>query len=101
MPKLGVKLSESFSPRLGEAYEIISVEEVTTQVRNLKGLRVTLRDSKGKENAEMLWLRDVVGRNSKLGAFIALLGDNTDRWVGKKIIFVSWMPRQRELGLPQ
>ena len=83
-------------------YEIVNVEEVVTAVRGLHGLRVTLKELKTNQTfATMLWLRETVGEHSKLGAFVKALGDDTDKWIGKKIRIVSWKPRQREIELVQ
>ena len=45
----------------------------------------------------MLWLRPVVGSRSKLGAFIAALGNDIDKWVGKKVKIITWRHRNREI----
>jgi len=97
-------------PAEGRTYKITKVEDVTTAVRGLKGLRVTLKDaSTGEERATMIWLRDVAGPNSKLGAFIKAFKDyfsengvgadykDTDAWVGYRIRIDSWIPRARSI----
>lgn len=81
----------------GKEYEIASVEQVKTQLRGLDGLRVTCVDQDGEQATTMLWLRDTVSANSKLGAFITALGNNTDDWEGKIIYTRFWRDRNREI----
>ena len=81
----------------GIAYEIINIEDITTDVQSLQGIRVSLRDQKGREGNVMLWKRRITGTGSKLGVFIILLGDNTDKWLHKWVIFKVWQDRKREL----
>jgi hypothetical protein len=76
---------------------ITGAEKVTTRVRGLRGVRVTIKGDDGKEYAEMLWLREQFGKGSKLGAFVSALGTNLKDWVGKRIKIVSWKPRDRRI----
>jgi len=94
--KIPVKLAQRL-PTIEEGgiYEITKAEMVTTIVRGFKGVRVTLKDEKGNEYAEMLWIREVVGPRSKLGAFIEALGDELTKWVGKKIFISRWRSGDR------
>jgi hypothetical protein len=59
-----------------------------------------------KEYATVLWMRDIAGQHSKLGAFIdaftKFLGSeeaayDTENWEGHKIRIISWTPRKREI----
>jgi hypothetical protein len=110
MPKIKSELAESQEPVEGQTYKIVAVEEIKTSVQGFSGYRVVLEPEKRKEGdqtkyATMLWARDVAGRFSKLGSFIAafkqVLTDedamNTDNWVGHIIRIVSWQPRKREI----
>jgi len=91
MPKIGTKVREGGDDvEIGRKYEIVNVEEVTTEVSFYRGIRVSLQDEKKNEGTVMLWMRPVTTPKSKLGAFIKLLGEDTDKWIGKKIIFKDW-----------
>lgn len=81
----------------GVAYEIINVEDVDTEVQGYKGIRVSLLTEKAIEGNVMLWKRKVTGTGSKLGVFITVLGNNTDKWMHKWVKMVSWQDRKREL----
>jgi hypothetical protein len=89
-------------PEEGKVYRIESVEYVETPLQGLKGWRVTLREvSTGTLYVSVLWKRDRVGSKSKLGCFIAVLGNKTDNWTGKTIKFVSWKPKDRRIELAE
>ena len=102
-----VELAAGREPEEGGTYKITKVEEVKTAVRGFEGLRVSMTDVKsGEEYATMLWMREVAGQNSKLGAFIAAFTEffddedmalDTDNWVGHVVRFISWAPRNREI----
>jgi len=99
MPKIqgGLPLPGDEAIKLGHKYRIASVEEFTSDVQGLKGIRVTLDGGKDEKIALALWLRSTVGKKSKLGSFVVALGDNTDNWIGKHIRFISWIERKREI----
>ena len=102
MPELDVEFVETLpEPEEGKEYVIKSAELVTTAVRGFKGVRVIMEDDEGNECATMLWLRERVGSTSKLGAFIAALGRDTDSWGGKRIRIVRWRHRSREIEVVQ
>ena len=82
---------------IGKTYTILLAETFVSEVSKYKGIRVTLEAGLDDVLAIPLWLGDVVSRNSKLGAFISLLGDNTDEWLNKQIQFVQWEPKHREI----
>lgn len=88
-------------PQFEEGLEgtIISAEKVTTMARGLRGIRVTIEDKSGAKYAEMLWLRDAFGENSKLGAFVKALGPKLSDWVGKEIVIERWRQRDRKISL--
>ena len=98
MPEIDVELAEQL-PRFsaGQVLTIKSAEIVKTQQRGFEGVRVIAVDDEGNEYAEMLWKRSTVGASSKLGCFIAVLGKNTDAWIGKRIRIVKWMEKNREI----
>lgn len=91
MPKVGTEVREGVDQvEIGVVYHIDNVEGVTTEISAYTGIRVSLMSDKKGEGNIMLWKRPVTTPKSKLGAFIKLLGDNTDSWLGKKIIFKDW-----------
>lgn len=79
------------------AYEITNVEDITTDVQNLSGIRVSLLSVKAEEGNVVLWKRKVTGHGSKLGVFIDTLGKNTDGWLHQWVVFSPWQPRNRGL----
>lgn len=108
-----VELAESLEPEEGETYTITAVEEVKTAVQGFTGIRVVMKSVKKsdeKNYATMLWMREVAGAGSKLGAFIKafkeFFGDeeqalNTDSWKGHQIRLLSWKSRKREIRVIQ
>jgi len=100
VPKLNIQTTDEIpSAQEGKAYEITGADEFSSQVRSFKGLRVSLKDSKGETAVEALWMRSPVGPKSKIGCFIQLLGKNTDKWIGKRVRFVSWKAGNRVIAL--
>jgi len=100
MPEIGTKVREGGDDvEVGKAYEITNVETVETEVRSFAGVRVTLLTKKAEEGNVMLWKRPVTSPESKLGAFITLLGSNTDTWLNKWIIFKDWRQGARLVEL--
>jgi len=99
-PELGIEVGEGDTVELNVPYEIVNVEEdVTTEVRFLQGVRIEFMPSKGEVARVMCWRRPVVGKASKLGAFITLLGTNTDDWLHKWVIFRNWVQGGRTIEL--
>ena len=100
MVKIDIELVETPpEPEEGKTYLIAKVENVVTQRFGYKALRVTLEDERGNRAVTMLWLTERATPTSKIGAFISVLGKDTDEWVGKKIQFVSWRGRNRKIQL--
>lgn len=95
MPQLPLPGDEAV--KLDKTYIILTVEPFTSEVQTFAGLRVTLDGGKDDLLAIPLWMRETVGRKSKCGAFLVALGRNLDSWVGKKIQFVKWQPKDREI----
>ncbi|GAJ17211.1 unnamed protein product, partial [marine sediment metagenome] len=85
--------------KLNTPYEIINVEDVSTDVAQYKGIRVEFLSAKGHTGTVMLWKRPVTGTGSKLGVFISALGSNTDKWLHKWVIFKSWEQKARVIEL--
>ena len=81
----------------GIAYEIVNVEELTTDVQSLSGIRVSLLTQKAEEGNVMLWKRKVTGTTSKLGAYMIALGSDTDKWLHKWVIHEPWQIRNNVL----
>lgn len=83
---------------VGKTYKILSEETVKTPLQGYDGIRVTVEDiPTGELYGTMLWMRPVVGKRSKLGTFIDVLGKNTKKWVGRTIEIVSWSDKNREI----
>jgi len=98
MPVIDTEVREGADDvELGVSYEIKNVEQITTDVQQFKGIRVLMMSPQGDEATVVLWQRKVTGKTSKLGVFIEILGNNTDKWLGKWIVFRAWLPRQREI----
>ena len=97
-PELGTKLQEGADDvKLNVSYMINGVEEVLTEKSNYDGHRIELLDAKGGLGTVMLWSRPVTSPKSKLGAFITLLGSNTDEWLRKWIVFRGWEENNRNV----
>lgn len=100
MPELGTEVVEGGDDvELNVPYEIVNVEDVTTEVSFYKGVRVEMVSAKAEMGTVMLWKRGKVSSDSKLGAFIVLLGSNTDNWLHKWVNFRSWEKNQRHVEL--
>lgn len=100
MPELETKVREGGDDiEVGVRYEIENVEETVTDVQRFRGLRVLLAKDGGGEGSVMLWERPVTSPRSKCGAFITLLGSNTDKWLHKRIIFKEWKQGARIIEL--
>lgn len=83
--------------KLDKKYAILEVKEFTSDVQLLKGWRVTLDGGKDALLALPLWEREIASPSSKLGAFLDKLGNETDAWINKVIIFKSWTEKKREI----
>ena len=82
----------------GVPYLITDVDaSIITDVQKLQGIRVTVLSAKSEEGNVMLWRRPVTGLTSKLGVFITALGNDTDKWLQKWVIFRTWQVRNRVL----
>lgn len=100
MPKVNVEIAESLpEPVEGQTYTITEAEIFTSQVRSYKGIRVSMEAQDGTTVVTALWTRDIAGEKSKLGTFISVLGNDTDKWIAKKIKFVSWRAGNRKIEL--
>lgn len=100
MPKLNTEIGEGADNiELRVPYEITNVSEVVTEVGFYKGIRVELFTANRIGGSLMLWQRPVTSRGSKLGSFITLLGDDTDDWLGKWIVFTTWEKTKRNVAL--
>lgn len=99
-PEIQTKLQEGADDiKLNVPYMVNDVEEVTTERQNFTGHRVELLDIKSNVGSVMLWSRPVTSPKSKLGAFITLLGSNSDKWLRKWIIFKAWEQNNRVIEL--
>jgi len=104
MVKLNTKISKPLPNfHVGLIGKITSVEVIKTKM-GIDALRVALSDTNCEESGDgstqhidVLWLREKVGRNSKLGAFLSVLGDDTDKWLGRTIVIDRWQERDRKI----
>ena len=104
MVKLNTKISKPLPNfHVGLIGKITSVEVIKTKM-GVDALRVALSDTNCEESGDgntqhvdVLWLREKVSRNSKLGAFLLVLGDDTDEWLGKTIVIDRWQERDRKI----
>ena len=100
MPEIGTEVREGADDvQLNIPYEIVNVEDVSTDVAQYQGIRVELLTAKAVTGTVMLWKRPVTGTGSKLGVFITKLGSNTDRWLNKWVIFYEWEVKKRLIGI--
>jgi len=83
----------------GKTYKILEVQEFTSQLQGFAGYRVILDAGKNDKLSIPLWKRSQIGRKSKLGAFVSVLGSNTDDWIDKTVRFITWQPRRRQIEL--
>jgi len=105
MVKLNTKISKPLPTfHVGLIGKISKVEVVKTKLRGLDAVRVVLSDTNceesndgSNEHSDVLWLRERVSKNSKLGAFISVLGDDTDKWIGRTIVFDRWQEKDRKI----
>ena len=103
IPKVKVEIVESQPDVIeGHIYILGEAELFTSQVRGYKGLRVPMTDvADNSEVVASLWMREVAGEKSKIGAFISVLGEDTDAWTHKKIQVVAWRQGNRKIGVVQ
>ena len=99
-PEIGTEVREGADDvKLNIPYEVINIENVTTDVSQYSGIRVEMLTTEGQTGSIMLWKRPVTGTGSKLGVFIIKLGSNTDRWLHKWLIFREWEVKKRLIEL--
>ena len=111
MPKIALKTNVIIEKDLVEnaKYKIVGVEEFVSP-ENQKGIKVkckSLNENDKDKYATILWVRDNVGINSKLGAFIVALSEidndgkpivtDAQTWVNRDIIVKSWKDKEREI----
>ena len=105
--KIGVKklpqynTQVSFEPKANETYEIVSADEITTR-NNLTGVRVEMKAKNSLDKrvySVTVWPSDQVSNTSKWGAFVSVLGSDTDKWPHKWIRIVSMQARLCEIIL--
>lgn len=99
-PETGMEVVEGGDLfELNKPYEIVNVTDTVTGVQMYKGLRVELLAADGSVGNIMLWKQDQVSSRSKTGAFLILLGTNTDSWLHKWIIIRAWEKNNRRVEL--
>lgn len=82
----------------GEVFRIHKVTREIAGVAKLAGYKVLLVDDEGEVQSVMLWETEEASETSKLGAFLKVLGDDTDTWEGQVIQFKSWTMRNRVIA---
>lgn len=96
-----IKVNLYAEPKENETFEVLSVEEkdIETQDGLKPAIQVNLKPQVETDvkYSVTLWLSDNASMTSKLGAFTVALGNNTSKWIGKKIYFVSWEYSNREI----
>lgn len=97
LPQLPLPGEEAI--KVGHPYQILTVEDFKSEVQGFIGWRVTLDGGKDDLIAIPLWVRDIVGRRSKMGAFIEVCGNDPEKWIGKVIKFVTWADKNRVIQL--
>ena len=99
MTKITATIAEELDEIIvGKMYKILSEEIVKTPLQGYDGIRVKVEDiPTGELYGTMLWLRPEVGKRSKLGTFMDVLGNDAAKWVGKTIKVVSWSDKNREI----
>jgi len=98
MPKIEGKLAENKPFFVGLVGEIVAAEIVKTAVSGYNGVRCRVKDdADGQEYGEMLWIRPEMGTKSKLGAFMAVLGSETDNWLHKRVRILRWADKDRDI----
>jgi len=92
----GVKMPEyntqvTYEPKVNEEYDIFSADAITTR-NGLEGVRVELTAKNKLDKREYgvtLWPSSQASNTSKWGAFVSVLGSNTDKWIAQRIRIVS------------
>jgi len=84
----------------GKSYRVIGAEVGPTEVKQYNAVAVYCeRVPDGVEHNTMLWVQKKVGERTKLGTFLKVLGDDTDKWKGKVFEVVKWGEKDREIKL--
>jgi len=83
----------------GKIYKVVEVQKIDQRVRGFPGYDVILDGGRNTRLSVSLWSKERIGRRSKIGAFVLVLGRNTDDWIGKQIRFIAWQPRKRQIEL--
>ena len=83
--------------QLDKTYVVVSVDEFTSEVQALKGYRIVLDGGEDHVLAIAAWHRPIVGRKSKLGAFMVALSEDMTTWPARKIQVKKWVERDREI----
>jgi len=84
----------------GKSYRVTDADVTETIVRQYHAVVVFCeRVPDGVEHNTMLWIQKVVGERTKLGTFLKVLGNDTDKWKGKVFEVVKWSEKDREIKL--
>lgn len=97
MPRIESKLAENKPFFAGLVGEIVAAEVIKTAVSGYNGVRTKVKDISGQEYGEMLWIRQEVGQNSKLGCFMSVFGSETDLWLHKHVRILRWEEKERAI----
>jgi len=110
MPMIKSQLINEKDVETGKDYVILEVADFVSP-KNDKGYKVTLTSTNLKDKQVyscILWKREKVGLNSKLGAFIVALSAfnedgelvpnyDTDTWLNRRIHIVDWTEKKRKV----
>lgn len=85
---------------VGKSYRVTDAEVTKTKLQGYNAVRVQCeRVPDGEIHATMLWIGEIVGAHTKLGTFLTVMGNETDKWKGKVFEVVKWREKDREIKL--
>ena len=98
--KIGVELYSE--PKEGEEYIITGAVEKTIKTNDGEKPAIVVsmvsNERTDKTNYSVtLWISDNASLFSKLGSFVSVLGNDTDKYENKRIKILCWQPKQREI----
>ena len=94
-----VNLIENFDLAEGLTYKITDVKYLVTDDGDAVKLScVNSMVDDGKNYQTLLWIKEEVGVNSKLGSFMkAFNSADVNTWIGKKFFVKKWQTKNREI----
>jgi hypothetical protein len=95
IPSVEVRVARPFYEGLEGVITDVSVQYYANIGATAVVVAITRDD--GEVFSESLWWRPYVGIKSKLGAFAGALGADYNRWKGKRVRIVKWVPNDRRV----